>query len=94
MVSGVTSMLFHYLFLWLGVDAKICCTIVIGVTSSRFDFDGILLFPSFVSKNIAEWIRLAFPVDIIQFEQYAMQKSLVKRCNVKLVSSVAVVIWN
>ena len=42
-----------------GVDVEVCSTSIVGVSSSRFLLDGILLFPSslslvFVLKNIAD----------------------------------------
>ena len=51
-------------------DIEVCSTSIVGVSSSRFLLDGILLFPSspslvFVLKNIADWVRLVSPDDVI-----------------------------
>ena len=47
------------------VDVEVWSTSIVGVSSSRFLLDVILLFPSspslvFVLKNIADWVRLVW----------------------------------
>ena len=70
--------------------------IVAGVTSPRFLFDALLLFPSssslgFALKNIADQVDLVSPDEIIWAAQCIMRKTLVKtRYNSHLVFTVAV----
>ena len=53
-------------------------------------YSTISFFSTKKKKKNADWVCLVFSVDSIQIEQYIMEKSLLKRCNDKLVSSVAV----
>ena len=53
------------------VDVEVWSPSIVGVSSSRFLLDGILLFPSspslvFVLNNIADWVHLISPDDVAQ----------------------------